>query len=95
MNPYQKPLLHQKAERERRAVRERALSGMVGREFLYHGPDDFDREARRLYPERVGRRCVVMSVTYERVRAPLIIEWPDGFRGIAEASWLVGVEVPA
>lgn len=92
MNPYQKPFVQMMAEREKSASRERALAGMVGVEFLFHGPADADRTSARLYPERIGRRCTVLSVTDARVQAPLLIVFGDGFRGIAEPGWLVADE---
>ena len=95
MNPYQKPLEHMRMERERRAELERDLGAYVGRSFIFHGPADHDRAARRLYPERVGRRCLVAGVSQDRGRCPLLIVFQDGYRGIAEAEWLVDGEVSA
>lgn len=85
-------------ERQRIAEARRSLGAYVGRPFVFHGPADDDRVSVRLYPEHIGRRCVVLSVTDERVRCPLLIVFGDGFRGIAEPGHLVPVEtaeVPA
>lgn len=82
-------------ERERVAEARRSLGAYVGRTFIYHGPADDDRVSVRLYPEHIGRACTVLAVTDERVRAPLLVVFDDGFRGISEPGWLVPVEVSA
>ncbi len=48
----------------------------------------------RLYPERVGQRCRIVGINPHEERCSLVLEWPDGQRGIAEPEWLMEVEVP-
>lgn len=44
-----------------------------------------------LYPERVGQRCRIVGMNPHEERCPLVLEWPDGQRGIAEPRWLMEV----
>ena len=75
-------------DRARVARVRRDLSGYVGHRFIFTGPAALDTRFSRLYPERVGRACVCIAISEERGRCPLIVEWADGFKGIAEPSWL-------
>lgn len=63
--------------------RQRLLGGLVDMPVVYLGPD-----RRNLYPERVGCRCRVVMVSETDHICPLVIEFPDGYRGIAEPEWL-------
>lgn len=45
----------------------------------------------RLYPERVGQRCRIVGMNPHEENCPLVLEWPDGHRGIAEPRWLMEV----
>jgi hypothetical protein len=45
----------------------------------------------RLYPERVGNRCRIVGLNPHEEHCPLVVEWPEGQRGIAEPEWLMEV----
>ena len=87
---------HDVVVKHREIARERLelLSGLVGLEVVYLGERDREGLLVRgaLYPERVGRRCLVAGVSQDRGRCPLLIVFQDGYRGIAEAEWLVDGE---
>lgn len=63
--------------------RQRLLGGLVDVPLVYRGPDRHD-----LYPERVGCACRVVLVSESDHICPLILEFRDGFRAIAEPEWL-------
>ncbi len=65
-------------------TRQQLLGGLVGEPVVYMGP-----ERRPLYPERIGCSCRVVLVSETDHICPLIVEFPDGFRGIAEPSDLM------
>ena len=41
-----------------------------------------------LYPRRIGQRCAVIFYNRDEAHAPLVVQWRDGARGIAEPEWL-------
>ena len=92
MSIFAKPFDQAQRERKRLAELSVHLSGMVGKTFVYRGPADDDRTSNRLYPERIGRRCTVLSISSDRVRSPLVIAFEDHFRGIAEPGHLLPFE---
>lgn len=47
--------------------------------------------ASTLYPRRRNQRCTVVSANYAEDRAPLVVQWPDGARGIADPEQLTPV----
>ena len=59
------------------------LGGLVDVPMVYLGTDRSD-----LYPERVGCSCRVVLVSETDHICPLVIEFQDSFRGIAEPEWL-------
>lgn len=69
-------------------ARELRFSDLIGKPLVYRGPG----RRKDLYPERVGFECRVVLVSETDEIAPLIVEFRDSFRGIAEREWLAGVQ---
>lgn len=62
------------------------FSDLIGRPVVYRGAGK-----RELYPERIGCACRVVQISETDHICPLILEFKDSFRGIAEAEWLAEV----
>ncbi len=86
------PWLRSPHEESRRAARRHALSDVVGRSFIFGGGEQRPDGPGSLYPRRLGCRCTVVQISEDRCRCPLIVAFPDGFRGIAERDWLKPVD---
>lgn len=70
------------------------LEGLVGLEVVYVGQTTDAGVPRRgcLYPERIGYRCQIVEANFHAGHCPLVIEFRDGDRGIAEPDWLMEIQ---
>lgn len=83
---YGRSYKHILSDRERAELLREELSDLVGQQFTFAGCEPGDPEP--LYSRRVGQPCVVVGFSEDRVRCPLVVQFPDSFRGIAEREWL-------
>lgn len=75
-------------------ARRAMLEGLVGLEVVCVGETTREGEPKHgeLYPERIGSRCRIVEANYHAGHCPLVIEFRDGGRGIAEPDWLMEIQ---
>lgn len=65
------------------------LRGLVGLKVVYVGQADGKPRCGCLYPERIGSACRIVEANLYATHCPLVVEFRDGQRGIAEPDWLM------
>ena len=75
-------------------TRRAMLEGLVGLEVVYGGQTTAAGIPKRgeLYPERIAYRCRIVEANFHVGHCPLVIEFRDGWRGIAEPDWLMEIQ---
>lgn len=82
-------LKHRAAAQERLAL----MAELVGMDAVFVGEQvpGGSLAAGQLYPERIGCGCRVVSLNETEEHCPLVVEFGEGQRGIAEPEWLMEV----